>query len=126
MPAADPAYCMGWPFFGKIEERQLIAATHVEKDMGRGWLVAIRHDSSQPHTQQFCIEFDCPLQLGADQREVIDTAGLERLRGSLNSGQVTFLERLPALVIKAEVRHRPTPSWKILQISSEITSLLRC
>ena len=41
MHAANAAHGALRPLFREIEEPQLVAAAHIEKDVGGGWLVAI-------------------------------------------------------------------------------------
>src|SRR6202162_3798910 len=80
MHTTDAAHSAVRPMIGKIEKGQLVAAAHVEKDMGRSWLVAVTHDAGQAHPQFFGIETDRGVEIGADEREMIDPTRWYRWR----------------------------------------------
>ena len=73
--AADAADRRRRILLRKVEERQRVAAAHVEKYVRRGRIVAIGYHPRESHLQNFGIEPDGGVEVGTYQRQMIDAAG---------------------------------------------------
>jgi hypothetical protein len=105
MHTADAAYGASRSMIREIEKGQLVAAAHVEKDVGRGRLVAIRHDARKPHPQLFGIETNRSIEIGADECEVIDSVGWHRPRICQRFSQIASRQFFTAPLVEIEILH---------------------
>ena len=83
---------------GKPEERQRVAAAHVEEEvLARAARQVKRLD--QPHAEHLGVELHGPLHVRADQRQVIDAAEIELLVPPLHE---VLLDAEPGLTVRTK------------------------
>jgi hypothetical protein len=60
---------------GEVEERQGVAVADVEEEVRRALIVPVLEDLGQWEAQQVLVEADGRLDIGGQQRQVVNTAG---------------------------------------------------
>src|ERR1700724_662795 len=107
MHAANAAHGALRSLFREVEERQLVASTHIEEDVGGGRFVAILDNPRQVHAEHVCIKAYGALQVRTDKCEMINTSGLSLLPRAVSTWQVTLFQRFPSLLVKSQICHQP-------------------
>ena len=91
--------------FREVEEGQLVAATHVEEDVRRSRIVVVGNHLCEPHLQDVDVELDGGVEVGTDQREVIDAASSDGLEFERSGVEVPALEVFAATRVGARILH---------------------
>ena len=60
---------------GKVEERQRVAVADVEEEVGRTLIVTVLEQLGERESEHTLVELDRPLDIGAQQREVMHATG---------------------------------------------------
>src|SRR5207245_5954010 len=91
--AADRLPGRGHRILREVEKGEQVAVSQVVEEVGRAGQIAILEQLNQRETQHLAVELDGPLDIGADQRQMVNALGAGRsaLRFWL---QVGGLERL--------------------------------
>src|ERR1700688_76974 len=107
MHAANAAQRALRSLFREVEERQLVASTHIEEDVGGGRFVAILDNPRQLHAEHVRIKAYGSLQARTNECEMINTSGLPLHPRALSTWQVTLFQRFPSLLVKSQIWHQP-------------------
>jgi V8-like Glu-specific endopeptidase len=92
---------------GEVEERQQVSVADVEEEVARPRIVPVAEDLGQRELQQSLVELDRLLDIGADERGVVDTAR----RGSRAARRnVLRLQPCPLDLDRCQVNRRLTHS----------------
>ena len=60
---------------GEVEEREQVAVADVEEEVGRALVVAVLEQLGERELEQVLVEADRPLDVGAEQRDVVRRRG---------------------------------------------------
>ena len=60
---------------GEVEEREQVPVAHVEEEVRRPLVVPVAEQLGERELQEALVELDRLLDIGADQRDVVDAAG---------------------------------------------------